>query len=198
MRANLRGPSCVRILIDVSVKALTRVAVDCTDMAATRRTVLTYLLFVTVLTGTIGCDRVTKRIASNTLGGVPERSFLGGTITMIYAENRGGFLSLGAGFSQRTRTAVFVVGTGFALVAAAIGLVRVRLELWSLLGTTLFVAGGISNWIDRFTHGTVVDFLTVGIGPVRTGVFNVADLAIFAGLGLLIAGEARRNPTRDD
>lgn len=162
-------------------------------MAASRKTILTYLLFVIVLTATIGCDRVTKRIATTTLAGAPERSFLRGTITMFYAENRGGFLSVGAGLSERTRTAVFVVGTGVLLVVAAIGLVRARLELWSLLGTTLFVAGGISNWIDRFTHGTVVDFLNIGIGPVRTGVFNVADMAIFAGLGFLIAGEVWRN-----
>jgi signal peptidase II len=33
-----------------------------------------------------------------------------------------------------------------------------------------------------------VDFLNVGIGPLRTGIFNVADMAIMLGVALLIAG----------
>jgi lipoprotein signal peptidase len=31
----------------------------------------------------------------------------------------------------------------------------------------------------------------VGIGPVRTGVFNVADMAIMAGIGVLAVGTMR-------
>ncbi|MBL8935267.1 MAG: signal peptidase II, partial [Archangium sp.] len=47
-----------------------------------------------------------------------------------------------------------------------------------------------SNWIDRARFGgVVVDFMNMGLGSLRTGVFNVADLAILAGIGvLLIAG----------
>ena len=156
-----------------------------------------YLLLVVVFAATIGCDRLTKRIATDTLAGAPDRSFLGGTITVLYAENRGGFLSLGAGFSPRRRTAVFVVGTGLVLVAVGIGMLRSRLAPWPLLGATLFVAGGASNWFDRVTHGTVIDFLNVRIGPVRSGVFNVADMAILAGLGLIIAGQARFTGARE-
>jgi signal peptidase II len=54
------------------------------------------------------------------------------------------------------------------------------------LGVTLFVAGGASNWIDRVARGSVVDFLNVGVGPVRTGVFNVADIAIMLGAGVVV------------
>jgi signal peptidase II len=42
--------------------------------------------------------------------------------------------------------------------------------------------------------GTVIDFLNIGIGPVRTGIFNVADVAIMAGIGLLILEHWRRQP----
>jgi len=155
------------------------------------------VLLVGVLAATIGCDRMTKRIAADTLAGAGDRSFLAGTVTMLYTENTGGFLSLGAGLSPHGRTAVFVVGTGLILIAMAVGLLRSRFDWWSMLGVTLFVAGGASNWIDRVTRGTVVDFLNVGIGPVRTGVFNVADMAIMAGLALLIAAEARSIGARD-
>jgi signal peptidase II len=31
----------------------------------------------------------------------------------------------------------------------------------------------------------VIDFMNVGVGPVRTGIFNVADTAIMPGAGIL-------------
>jgi signal peptidase II len=37
----------------------------------------------------------------------------------------------------------------------------------------------------------VIDFLNVGVGPLRTGIFNVADVAITLGVALLVAGSAR-------
>ena len=41
----------------------------------------------------------------------------------------------------------------------------------------------MSNLIDRLRYGGyVVDFLNVGIGSLRTGIFNVADMAIMAGV----------------
>jgi 2-iminobutanoate/2-iminopropanoate deaminase len=66
---------------------------------------------------------------------------------------------------------------------------------WPALGLALFVAGGVSNWIDRVTQGRVVDFLNVGVGPVRTGVFNVADLAIMVGAVAFACGELSRRPS---
>ncbi len=63
------------------------------------------------------------------------------------------------------------------------------------LAVVLLLAGGIGNLIDRLFHGgLVIDFLNVGIGPVRTGIFNVADMAIMAGFGILIL---YRGPSAD-
>jgi len=36
-----------------------------------------------------------------------------------------------------------------------------------------------------------VDFLNVGVGPVRTGIFNVADVAIMLGAAVLLIAEIR-------
>jgi signal peptidase II len=38
-------------------------------------------------------------------------------------------------------------------------------------------------------RGSVVDFLNVGLGSVRTGVFNVADVAIMVGAGIFVLAE---------
>ena len=86
----------------------------------------------------------------------------------------------------------------FLLVVYAVAMVIVALRRgqagWPLAGLAIFVAGGLSNWIDRLLRGSVVDFLNVGIGPWRTGVFNVADVAILAGAVLFAAAEFRRGP----
>jgi len=66
-----------------------------------------------------------------------------------------------------------------------------------LAALCLFAAGGASNWADRLVRGSVVDFLNVGFGPVRTGIFNVADVAVMAGACLLLFSQVRadRTPT---
>ena len=140
---------------------------------------------------TIGCDRVTKRMAVETLAGLPGRSYLADTVRLEYAENTGGFLSLGAGLSPSGRTAIFVVVSGLMLAGIGVAVLRHRLDRWSMLGGALFFAGGASNWFDRVIHGRVVDFLNVGAGPLRTGIFNVADVAIMAGLGFVLLGQMR-------
>jgi signal peptidase II len=146
------------------------------------------VLLVAVLS-TIGCDQVTKRVATTVLAGGPERSYLADTIRIGYVENAGGFLSLGAHLPPVLRTMFFTGITGAVLVAAAILAVLRHWNRAAMLGLTLFVAGGASNWIDRVLRGSVVDFLNVGVGPIRTGVFNVADMAILLGATLLVIGE---------
>jgi signal peptidase II len=142
---------------------------------------------------TIGCDRVTKHVAATMLAGTPGQSYFANTVWVGYVENPGGFLSLGAGLPPIARTAFFTVATGIALVAVALLAVRRRSNALARLGLTLFLAGGASNWIDRIVRGSVVDFLNVGIGPVRTGIFNVADVAIMLGACIFVFAEFRRD-----
>jgi len=147
------------------------------------------LVFAVVIT--IGCDRVTKHVATRTLAGAPDRSYLGDTLRVVYAENTGGFLSIGSDLPSPVRTALFTIATGLALVALGVLVTRRRWTGVAALGVTLFVAGGASNWFDRLAHGSVVDFLNVGIGPLRTGIFNVADIAITVGVALFALAEFR-------
>ena len=147
------------------------------------------LLLIVAALGTIGCDRITKDAASVYLAGAPDRSYLSDTIRLGYVENPGGFLSLGADLPPIARDAVFTGATGIALMAL-LWLTFIRTYTGTAeLGLVLLVAGGASNWIDRVFRGSVVDFLNMGIGPVRTGVFNVADVAIMLGAGLFVLRE---------
>ncbi len=144
---------------------------------------------------TVGCDRITKQIALTHLADAPWRSWLGDMVRIGYAENTGGLLGIGAGLPLGIRTAVFTVGTGLLLVGLGVLAIRRRWAGVPLLGAAFFFAGGISNWFDRATRGSVVDFVNLGVGPVRTGIFNVADIAIFLGLGLFLLGERDQGPS---
>lgn len=59
---------------------------------------------------------------------------------------------------------------------------RPSVTAWSLV-----LSGGIGNLLDRLLHdGGVIDFMNVGIGSLRTGIFNVADVCITIGVSLLV------------
>jgi signal peptidase II len=144
-----------------------------------------------LLLSTVGCDRVTKHIAATTLAGSPGRSYLGGIFRLEYAENSGAFLSLGSTLPDWARTALLIFAAAAGLIAVAVASIKLRWAGWPLSGAMLFIAGGASNLTDRIAHGRVVDFMNVGVGSLRTGIFNVADIALMVGVGLMVFG--RRN-----
>jgi signal peptidase II len=152
-------------------------------MRATR-----FVLALLLVLGTVGCDQWTKRVASETLEGTPSRSYLGDAFRLEYAENRGAFLGLGAGWPTPVRIGLLVVGTAIAIVGLAIAAIRASWSGWPLIGALLVVGAGSSNLIDRIFRGSVVDFMNMGMGPVRTGIFNVADVILIAGVALILWG----------
>jgi signal peptidase II len=100
----------------------------------------------------------------------------------------GAFLSLGSGFSEGLRVILFQVLPVLWLVGLAIVLfVAKQMPPLSATAWTLVLSGGIGNLIDRLFHdGRVIDFMNVGIGSFRTGIFNVADVCITIGVSLLV------------
>ena len=144
------------------------------------------LVLLVAIGATIGCDRVTKHVAATTLSEASSRSFLADTFRLEYVENTGAFLGLGGDWPRPVRTAVFRVGNGLLLLGVVVVAIRSRWPDGSLVGVAFFVAGGASNLLDRITYGMVIDFMNVGIGPLRTGIFNVADMAIMLGAGILV------------
>jgi signal peptidase II len=145
-----------------------------------------WLVAALLILTTIGCDRVTKHLASTRLADAPPQSFLADTFRLEYAENTGAFLSLGSTLPDTLRTGLLTFGVALGLIVVAIVAFRKRWTGLPLAGAALIWAGGVSNLVDRATRGSVVDFMNVGVGSLRTGIFNVADIAIMGG-ALLIA-----------
>lgn len=148
-----------------------------------------WLLVVVVLSCCVGCDQVTKEIARQTLQGAAPKIWLANIIQLRYTENPGAFLSLGARLSPSARFLIFQIIPGIALSGLLIvGLLAPHVNQWELLLLACFLGGGFSNLLDRaLQDGRVSDFLNIGIGSLRTGVFNVADVLIMVGgIGLVL------------
>ena len=125
--------------------------------------------------------------------GAPTQSYLAGTVQLEYAENTGAFLSLGSQLPEWAQTTLLRVGVSLALAALVLIALRYQWPGFALAGASLTFAGGVSNLLDRILRGSVVDFMSVGIGPIRTGIFNVADVAIIMGAVLLISDIKERS-----
>ena len=121
---------------------------------------------------------------------------LGGAVRLSYVENPGAFLGLGAGLPTAYR--LWLLGVAVALMLAAVAVhvvVSRRAGAAYLVGMAMILGGGIGNLIDRAGTGVVRDFLNLGIGSIRTGVFNLADLAITTGLAIVLYSYQSRRVT---
>jgi signal peptidase II len=145
-----------------------------------------------VLLSCVGCDQVSKFVAQSTLKSAGVISFWGDLVRLTYTENTGAFLGFGSAWPEPWRWLAFTLVATLVVIAS----------LWWLVGRLfaperrfsfaeaamlLIAAGGIGNLVDRVLRdGRVIDFMNLGVGSLRTGIFNVADVQIMAGLFLLM------------
>lgn len=146
------------------------------------------LLVLFVLLVCVGCDQSTKTYAESNLPKAQALSYFADTVRLQVAHNEGAFLSLGESAPKSWRLAALRLGVGALLLALLGYVLLIRAARPSfILALALILAGGVGNLIDRFTHGGyVVDFINLGIGSLRTGIFNVADIAITLGVLMLL------------
>jgi signal peptidase II len=151
-------------------------------------TVRRIALIVVVLSSCIACDQATKVVAEKYVPRHEAWSYVGDTLRLQLAYNYGAFLSLGDSLPPAWRHGLLSIGVGCVLLGILVYLlISDKIDRRGVIALSLVVAGGVSNLIDRLRYdGYVVDFLNVGVGPVRTGIFNVADMAIMLGVLLLI------------
>lgn len=155
------------------------------------------LLLSAIVSAFVGCDQLTKQLAIDRLSDAPAVSLLQDTVRLQYAENPGAFLGLGTRLPHSMR-AFLLTGINLLLL---VGVFAYLLTKWNIataqfVALALVLAGGLGNLADRLLReGFVVDFLNVGVGPLRTGIFNVADVAISTGVCLLLFS-MRRNRTQ--
>lgn len=140
-------------------------------------------------------DQWSKLWAIDTLRGRFPQSFLGDLFRLEYSENPGAFLGLGGNLPDWLRFGVLNIFVACVLLGSVVFLFRsrdvTRTQAW---GLALLTSGGLSNLADRFFREGrhVIDFMNLGIGSLRTGIFNVADVAIMAGIFIFMLSSWRQ------
>jgi signal peptidase II len=140
-----------------------------------------FALSAAVAIGVVAVDQLTKRWAIDRLGD-------GSTIDLIWTLRFNLAFNSGMAFGKATGfgPVIAVVATG-VIVWLLVSL-RNRGSVVSSIGIGLVLGGAIGNLIDRvargdgFLDGAVVDFIDLQWFPI----FNVADMAVNIGAGLLI------------
>ncbi len=159
------------------------------------------ILYLVIIAAVLLLDQAAKRVVRATLMDLMPRHYVGHVVTLVYTENSGAFLSLGSNLPSHVRTIVFDVIVAVGLLAAAVVLFLGKVTAHGDdIALAFIVGGGIGNLIDRIRFdGKVTDFIYLQLGPLHTGVFNVADMAITFGVLWLLGTWAfgRKAPTAE-
>lgn len=115
------------------------------------------------------------------------RPLIDGVLNLYYAENCGAAFSMLRTAPGWLRMAVFGTASVGAVVALISMFVRGVGGPLFAAAVPLIVSGAVGNNLsDRPRHGFVVDFLQVDPELFRYPIFNVADIWIAIGVGLLL------------
>jgi signal peptidase II len=136
-------------------------------------------------------DQMLKYAAFNFLDG-PTVVF--SFLKLSQVTNRGVAFGIGGNIESTALGKYFFVFLSLAIVGALLTLFAryCKTRLWARVSLGLIVGGAISNLGDRFMFGYVRDFIDFSFWPT----FNAADLAICAGVVVLIAGMLKEEKVR--
>jgi signal peptidase II len=145
------------------------------------------LLPLLLLLVTIGIDQYTKFLAGRLLEAAEEISFLNSFLKFTLIKNHGGFLGIVHNLPENVRFFLLNICVAFLLLGCLVYLFALKKRTARYDMPLVFVTGGgISNLLDRLLHnGGVTDFLSIGVGNHRTGIFNLADVYILIGSFIL-------------
>ncbi|MGO9326886.1 MAG: signal peptidase II [Steroidobacteraceae bacterium] len=83
-------------------------------------------------------------------------------------------------FTPKTHIGLWIASIAIAAVLLQAGMIAENALTAAAIGAAL--GGATGNVADRLRHGAIVDFIAIGRCPP----FNLADVAIVAGVGLLV------------
>jgi signal peptidase II len=152
----------------------------------TRKDLLWKLAYLAMAGAVFMLDQATKAWAVRKLRIGGDIMVVQDLLNFVYAENRGVAFSMLNDQGDAGRVGLSVVA-GVAAILVLFYFWRVPKTHDRLMGAlALLLAGIVGNLTDRIRLGFVVDFIQVHYKDWYYPVFNIADMAICVGAGLLI------------
>lgn len=146
------------------------------------------MIYVGIIAGIFVLDFFIKRYVDKRYNRKKKHPKLGGLIYIEKYYNHGAALNLleeWPGLLKIVQTALIVV----ICIWLYFSMRRTDGNL-DKIGTAFLIGGGLSNLLDRYTKGHVVDYVGFGFGPkwFRRIIFNVSDFFVFLGGVLVVMG----------
>lgn len=145
------------------------------------------LLILLIVFSIAGCDQISKNIVRTSIG-YNENIKIGiKNITLTKVENTGAFLSVGS-YMPAFMKFILLIALPFLVMLFGMFYILTKdsLPRMVVIGIAFVLGGGIGNLYDRVIFGSVTDFLHIDFVIFKTGIFNVADLAIMTGMLLIV------------
>ncbi|MBN1184096.1 MAG: signal peptidase II [Bacteroidales bacterium] len=152
-----------------------------------RNRVLRIIVILLILGVNVGCDQISKHIVRHTIAYHEEVVVIKNFFILMKVENTGAFLSFG---NSLPKVASFILLTIIPFILLIFGvfylLTKVNISNMRAIAICLIIGGGFGNLFDRAMYGSVTDFMYMNFGFFHTGVFNIADVSIMAGMFMIL------------
>ncbi|MGJ8591932.1 MAG: signal peptidase II [Aquaticitalea sp.] len=154
------------------------------------------LSIIILIVANIAIDQISKAIVRVEVAKSEIIQIVGDTFILTNVENKGAFLGMGSDLSDTSRLLFLLILPILVLGYVIYYIVKNKeLDRMSLIAFCCIIGGGIANVYDRVVYGSVTDFFHIDFGGwLKTGIFNVADMSVSAGMiMLLIASFTSKN-----
>lgn len=157
------------------------------------------LSIILLIAANIGCDQVSKSMAREQIEYGEQIEVAGRALMLTKVENKGAFLGLGSDLPEWLKDILLLGLPGLVMIGIFVFLlIKPDLTKTTIAGLTFIVGGGIGNLYDRILYGEVTDFLHMDFGGVfRTGIFNMADVSVMVGTGLILLESFKKDKSKE-
>ena len=146
------------------------------------------VLVFTLIILNIGCDQVSKKMVREQVEFRSTTEIIGETFILTNVENSGAFLGMGSDLNPIIKTILLLIlPIAVLLIVLHYLLTKKEIDNLTVIGLSFIVGGGIGNMYDRILYGQVTDFFHIDFGGIfKTGIFNMADVSVMVGMGLIL------------
>ncbi len=136
---------------------------------------------------TVGCDQVSKELTRQKVAPEAFIPVIKNHLILTNVENTGAMLGFGHDFPPILKRFLL---QALPMLLLLIMLYRImkkpNTNLFLIIAFAFVIGGGLGNLIDRIAYGSVTDFFQIRLGILRTGIFNIADVAVTLGVIMFI------------